>query len=282
MAGLWFRIYDEALDDPRLQRLAPATFRAWFNLLCVASKRGGALPPLAELAFMLRQRAGVLAKRLEALVEAGLLERAEDGGLRPIDWDKRQTIRETADEAMTGAERTRRWRERRDAARDEEVSQRDEAVTGDIDQDQDPEPQSAPAARESDLFAEFWEAFPKRSGDNPEAPARSAWRKAVAGGADPSAIVAAAKAYAVETRHREPKFIASAARWLSEERWRTSTPTKAEAAASPPGVWIGLDKAGWSEWAAFWRSTKGRSPPTDGRGGWRFPSPLPPSLEAAA
>ena len=37
----------------------------------------------------------------------------------------------------------------------------------------------------------------------------------------------------------------SARGWLSEERWRTTTP-KAIAAASAPGVLVGLDKPGWS------------------------------------
>jgi hypothetical protein len=281
---LWFKIFDDALDDPRLQLLPAATFKTFVNLLCVASKRGGALPAIGELAFMLRQRAGGLAKRLEALVEAGLLEAGADGVLRPAEWDKRQPLRETTTEAepLTGAERTRRWRERQGVTeRDAPVTERDVTVTGDIDQDQDQDSQFAPMARESDRFAEFWGVFPKRQGDNPEAPARAAWRKAVAGGADPTAIVDAAKAYRETCRDREPKFVASAARWLSEERWRSSTP-KAEAAAAPPGVWIGLDKPGWPEWAAWWRATKGRSPPTDARGCWRFPSLSPPALEAAA
>ena len=49
-------------------------FRAWFNVLCAASRNGGTLPDLSELAFMLRTRPGALSRRLEALKAAGLIE----------------------------------------------------------------------------------------------------------------------------------------------------------------------------------------------------------------
>ena len=280
--ALWFRIYDDALDDPRLQRLAPATFRAWFNLLCVASRNGGRLPDLAELTWLLRCGKKPLARRLDELRAAGLIEE-RDGALRPIEWERRQTLRETIDEPLSGAERTRRWRDRRDPAvttpRDEETSQRDEAVTGEkeLDQDQDQESQSAPAARASDQFQEFWSAFPKRgAGDDAEAPARAAFRKALGKGADVETIIAAAKAYAAAVAGRERRFVASAARWLSEERWRATTAAKPP--AEPPGVWV---RAGSAEWAA-WTERRGKSAPVDGRGGWRFPSLLPPDAAPLA
>ena len=115
MSGLWSRINDQALDDPLLQRLPASLFRAWFNILCAASRHGGTLPDLAALAFMLRTRPGALSRRLEALRAAGLIEEVE-GELRPVEWEKRQFVRQDAQdgaEPMSAAERTRRWRERR-------------------------------------------------------------------------------------------------------------------------------------------------------------------------
>ena len=115
-SGLWFRIYDEALDDPRLQRLPASLFRAWFNVLCAASRNGGTLPPISELAFMLRTRPGALSRRLEALKAAGLIEEIDGALLRPVEWERRQFVRQDAQdgaEPMSPAERTRRWRERR-------------------------------------------------------------------------------------------------------------------------------------------------------------------------
>ena len=43
-------------------------------------------------------------------------------------------------------------------------------------------------------------------------------------------------------------------------------------------VWISASAPEWRAWATYWRATKGRTPPTDKRGGWRFPSLIPPAL----
>jgi hypothetical protein len=153
--------------------------------------------------------------------------------------------------------------------------------------------QTAPAARESatDVFDEFWQAFPSRDGDNPEQPALAAFRKAVAAGADPKAIILGAKAYASATAGRERRYVASAVRWLSEGRWRggsqsTTNPNLGASISTPtpaPGVWISATSAEWRAWADRWRETKGKSPPVDAKGGWRFPSQYPPApLEQAA
>jgi len=279
--SLWFKIHDEALDDPRLQRLPPATFRTWFNCLCVASRRAGTLPPLAELAFLLRTRPAVLAPRLEALRAAGLIEADAGGVLRPAQWEKRQQLREaaSAEEPTSGAERTRQWRERRAAAC--AASRGDDDVTGDQERDEEPK-DTAPAAR-AKIFEEFWRAFPKRVGENPEAPARAALRRALDAGASSAAIVAAAKAYAAEVQGRDPQYIASAARWLAEGRYVTAAPAAPPPRAESAGVRIDRTSPLWPAWEAHWRETKGKSPPVDGKGGWFFPSqaPPPPSVQAA-
>ncbi len=250
MAGLWFRIYDEALDDQRLQRLPASLFRAWFNVLCAASRNGGTLPDLPDLAFMLRTRPGALSRRLEALKAAGLLEET-DGALRPVEWERRQFVERPAD--PTAAERMRRFRER--------AAERNGAVTptvmnAPLEQDTPLEKDSLTApegAGASEGFDEFWQAFPQREGDNPEQPGLAAFRKAIAAGADPEAIIAGAKAYASATAGRERRYIASAARWLSEERWRQAAP-----AANAPiveTVWISATSPEWRAWAEHWRAT---------------------------
>jgi hypothetical protein len=289
--GRWFRIYEETLDDPRLQRLPASLFRAWVNLLCVASRCGGALPGIEEIAFMLRSRPPAVAHRIEALKAAGLIEE-RDGTLVPTDWERRQFVsandRPSPAEPMTAAERTRRWREKR--ARDAAGVTGDVTVTAiDLEPNQETKTQTAPAARESatDVFDEFWQAFPSRDGDNPEQPALDSFRKAVAAGADPKAIIAGAKSYAGATAGRERRYIASAARWLSEGRWRG-----AQSALNPnldcpistpaPGVWISATSPEWRPWADHWRATKGKSPPIDAKGGWRFPSLNPPEPQPLA
>ena len=45
-----------------------------------------------------------------------------------------------------------------------------------------------------------------------------------------------------------------------------------------PSVWISASAPEWRAWAEYWRATKGRTPPQDKRGGWRFPSRTPPAM----
>ena len=50
----WFRFYDGALNDAKVQRLPAPLFKAWVNLLCLASMHDGVLPPVADISFSLR------------------------------------------------------------------------------------------------------------------------------------------------------------------------------------------------------------------------------------
>ena len=85
----WFRAYDDALNNPKIQRLPPALFKTWFNLLCVASKYGGTLPPTDELAYLLRRRPEDVLRDVAALRQRCLLDEV-DGQLVPHDWDSLQ------------------------------------------------------------------------------------------------------------------------------------------------------------------------------------------------
>lgn len=104
----WFRMYDDLVDDPKVQRLAPDLFKLWVNLLCVASKNGGKLPEFEDLVFLLRMGREELVKGLDVLVERGLIDHNEDG-VRPHNWDKRQF---KSDADPTATERQRKKRER--------------------------------------------------------------------------------------------------------------------------------------------------------------------------
>ena len=86
----WFRIYDEALDDHKVQSLSPELFRTWFNLLCVASRGNGVLPTVEALAFALRVSIHDMQARLDELILLGLLDIREDRKIEPHNWDKRQ------------------------------------------------------------------------------------------------------------------------------------------------------------------------------------------------
>ena len=48
MSSRWYRMYDELLDNPKVQRLSGDEFKAWVNILCLASRHDGVVPPVAE------------------------------------------------------------------------------------------------------------------------------------------------------------------------------------------------------------------------------------------
>jgi hypothetical protein len=136
------------------------------------------------------------------------------------------------------------------------------------------------AEHPTDAFERFIQAFPQREGGNERAAARTAWRGAVARCADPERIIAGALAYAAATAGRERRYVMSARRWLNESRWRDVV--VAVIGEKPRLIWIDYGTPEWWAWSNHWRATKGKSPPVDTKGGWRFPSLTPPEPQPMA
>lgn len=274
--GRWFKAQGADFLDMRLRKLPAGLFKHFYFLRCVAACNGGALPPVEKIAFLLGSRAPVVERRLAALREAGLIAE-RDGELQIVDGDDEGAA--DAPEPLSGAERTKRWRERR--ASDADVTPRDA-----IEEDQEEETDSPRVTRAEplyDRFDEFFAAFPARDDGNPKPPVLAAWRKAiVVEGADPGRLIAAARAYAEAVAGRERRFIVSAARWLSEGRWRAAGAPQPAATVAEAGVWIKQGSAEWESWSAHWRETKGKRPPIDAKGGWRFPTLTPPEMQSVA
>jgi len=112
----WFRVYDEMLDDPKVQRLEAGLFRVLVNLWCLASRHDGRLPPTADLGFSLRLDPAALETALAALAAAGFLDTdPADGSLRPHGWDRRQYVSDRSTERVR-AHRRRRAAQGADAA----------------------------------------------------------------------------------------------------------------------------------------------------------------------
>ena len=101
----WFRMYDCLLDDPKVQRLPERFFKVWVNVLCVASRNDGVLPPIPDLAFLLRMSAEDTESAIATLEQAGLIDRVQDI-VTPHNWDLRQY------KSDTSTERVKRFRER--------------------------------------------------------------------------------------------------------------------------------------------------------------------------
>lgn len=105
----WWRAHEDAVDNPKLQRMPGNLFKAWFNLMCLASRNDGALPPIADIAFGLRKTEQQVTAILADLRERKLVDEV-DGVMRPHDWDERQFKTDTKD--PTNAERQKRFRRR--------------------------------------------------------------------------------------------------------------------------------------------------------------------------
>ena len=107
MSGRWFRYYDEALDDPKVQRLSPHLFRVWVNLLCLASKNGGTLSSIDDIAFRLRISVQDAKSYVDDLILAGLIDISADSTLAPHNWRARQYVSDSS------TIRTRKYREKK-------------------------------------------------------------------------------------------------------------------------------------------------------------------------
>jgi 5-methylcytosine-specific restriction endonuclease McrA len=77
----WFRLYSFVLHDPKTQRLSPALFKRWINLLCLASESEprGALPSVLDIAFALRVKPCGAERVLAQLRQARLVDRTPEG-----------------------------------------------------------------------------------------------------------------------------------------------------------------------------------------------------------
>ena len=87
----WLRLYHSTLNSKKCQGLPAREFKFWINCLLVASQNDprGALPPVEELAFLLRLRAPFVLHSLTACERAGLVEN-KNGHWEMHDWDAHQ------------------------------------------------------------------------------------------------------------------------------------------------------------------------------------------------
>ena len=101
----WFRVYDDMVDDPKVQRLGPDLFKALVNLWCLASKNNGLIPCVEDIAFKLRMKSDRVLKILAELSACGLIDEYA-GHLAPHNWNNRQYKSDVSNE------RVKRFRER--------------------------------------------------------------------------------------------------------------------------------------------------------------------------
>jgi hypothetical protein len=105
----WFRVYDDLVDDPKVQRLEPSLFKTLINLWCLTSANNGVLPPIDIIAFKLRMKPQKAQHVLDRLKADALFE-DDETGTHPHDWARWQYKSDVED--PTAVERMRRHRNR--------------------------------------------------------------------------------------------------------------------------------------------------------------------------
>lgn len=198
----WLRLYDEVLDDPKVQGLPAEDFRGWVNLLCLAARNGGRLPAMQHIAFALRMTeigAGSLVDRLEI---AGLIDRLKGGAngwcFAPHEWDKRQY------KSDTSTERVKRFR------------QRQAETPPDTEAETDTEAEKKEHARgRASSFSEFWSIYPHKVGKDA---AQKAFERALKRNDGPTLeqLMAGLQTYVAKTDDRP---WCNPATWLNQGRW---------------------------------------------------------------
>jgi hypothetical protein len=105
MADTWFRFYNDAVNDPKVQKLSGDMFKAWVNLLCLASKGGGAVVK-ADVQFLLRVTEKCARGIIEFMIEHNLFDDRGDV-VTPHNWDGRQFKSDASND------RVKRYRDRK-------------------------------------------------------------------------------------------------------------------------------------------------------------------------
>lgn len=104
------KLWDNILDNVKVQRLNATTFKSWVNLLCVTLRYGGAhgeLPSWEDMAFGLRESKTNIKSHVDVLVTAGLIDKTASH-YSIHDFDKWNESKD-----KTAAKRQREWRNNR-------------------------------------------------------------------------------------------------------------------------------------------------------------------------
>jgi hypothetical protein len=131
-----------------------------------------------------------------------------------------------------------------------------------------PGPDAIEPAKPVMPFLEFWLAMGQTGR---EGYARTQWRK-----------LSATDKAAIRDRLSRPRSWAVdmwAGKWLECRVWEEAVPARASVRA-PEQVHIRENTPEWRCWQRYLAATKGKGTPVDNRGGWWFPSKLPPLTDA--
>lgn len=264
--GRWFRYYEEALNDPKVQKLTGDLFKAWVNLLCLASRSGGSIPSLSDVAFALRVPESKAAIIMTELSSAGLFDAVPGNYFEPHNWCSRQY------KSDVSTDRVKRFRKRFTSVSETENETPPEQSRAEAETDK----KDSCAIEEK--FDQFFKVYPKRKGANPREPARKTFFAFVEWGVDPDAIIAGARQCAiVDVDKVGTPYIPHAAKWLLNRSWQ-DYPAENVVPITRKGVYVDFTDPAREAWDAYGQSV-GKSYPVDKHGGWEFPTHWPPGYQ---
>lgn len=200
----WLRLYDDILDDPKVQNLPSALFKNLINLWCVAKRCEGIIPPVADLAFRLRMSEKQVSDFIGRLQEAGFIDVLDDGTMTPHNWEARQFVSDNV---------TLRVRKHREKHRGNVSGNARETLHETHQSRAETEQSRTDSPKPPDGFDEFWSAYPRKTA---KGSARGAFRKALTKSTLPSILAALERQ---KPQWSDPKFIPHPATWLNAERW---------------------------------------------------------------
>jgi len=228
----WFRLYDDLVNDPKVQTLPDDLFKATINLWCLASKNGGELPSNSDIAFGLRVTIERVTEILTELNRLGLVD-----GRKPHNWDARQF------KSDVSTERVKQFRKRNETVSETVNETPPEQIQSRTEQKERADAQKIVFTEE--VFEEFWTAYPRKIA---KGSARESYRAALAR-ASPEEILDGVKRYVASKP--DPKFTKHPASWLDADRWLDEE-TKAQTMTRGP-------------WKPFDREPEVEKPPADER-----------------
>lgn len=262
----WFRFYDDALNDPKVQKLPADMFRAWVNLLCLASKGGGFIQK-EDVSFGLRLASEDCYGVIDYLVRQNLLVDNGDT-LSPHNWSGRQF---QSDKDPTNADRQKRYR---DGKRNAPSNVTDNVTITPLEQSRTDTDTEKKETRAKPAYPPDFELFWKKYPTTPvmsKKQASAEWRKLPED--DKSAALAAVEPFRAWLAKQKDHPVVHACRFLSQRRFEGFKPSL-EVVSSKVFVTAGTEA--WDAWQSVERT------PTNKDGGWYFESEYPPGYEPRA
>lgn len=152
MANAWYRFYVETLDDPKVQKLPGEQFKGWVNLLSLAARNEGDLPPVEDIAFALRMSEIEAQELIDYLIEKELVDETEYG-LEPHNWNGRQY------KSDVSTDRVKRFRKRQrngDETPDETPPEQNRTDSDTETEQKEPAPRKRVASKRGTRIPDDW------------------------------------------------------------------------------------------------------------------------------